>query len=125
MTTAPKMPLAPARSAILLDAFQAMIRRPAPPTGAEMQALARLVEIAQGGTDQGRCVADFLLAWWNAGECGAFDLTTLWSVDHAIAQDMKIVFGMIADHYHYPDALSPTLHDDFMQIIKQWRPENL
>ncbi|WP_456304106.1 DUF7673 family protein, partial [Acetobacter pasteurianus] len=38
-------------------------------------ALARLIKIAKGDTGQSRRVADFLLAWWNAGSCGSFDLT--------------------------------------------------
>ncbi len=42
----------------------------------EKAAFHRLVAIAQRDTGQSRRVADFLLAWWNAGECGGFDLTT-------------------------------------------------
>jgi hypothetical protein len=43
---------------------------------AERAALERLVAHAHGDTHQSRRVAAFLLAWWNAGECGAFDTTT-------------------------------------------------
>ena len=42
---------------------------------AQAAALERLIDIAQRDTGQSRRVADFLLAWWNAGECGGFDLT--------------------------------------------------
>jgi hypothetical protein len=48
-------------------------------------ALERLIEMAQGDTGQSRIVANFLLAWWNAAECGGFDLTDVWAVDTAIA----------------------------------------
>jgi hypothetical protein len=46
-------------------------------------ALQRLIQIAQDDTGQSRIVANFLLAWWNAGECGGFDLTDVWGVDTA------------------------------------------
>jgi hypothetical protein len=48
----------------------------------------RLFRVAQGDTGQSRIVANFLLAWWNAAECGGFDLTDVWSVDTAIAEDI-------------------------------------
>lgn len=46
-------------------------------------AICRLVQIAKGDTGQNRGVANFLLAWWNAEECGGFDLTDLWEWMHA------------------------------------------
>jgi len=49
-------------------------------------AIGRLIQIAQGATGQSRRVANFLLAWWNAEECGRFDLTELWGVDASIAR---------------------------------------
>ena len=42
-------------------------------------ALERLIKIAQGDTGQSRMTAEFLLSWWNAANCGGFDLTTLWA----------------------------------------------
>lgn len=119
-----QLPQAQELSKIPPEVFKAMSRSPAAPTDAEMQSLARLVKIAQGDTGQSRRVAEFLLAWWNAGSCGGFDLTNLWSVDLDIAQDMQTVFGLIAKHHHYPDAIDPALHDEFVAIVKQWRPEN-
>jgi len=62
----------------------------------EKAALERLLDHALLHTGQARRVADFLLAWWNAGECGSFDLTNLWAVDDAIAADMATVFLLIA-----------------------------
>ncbi len=58
-------------------------------------ALVRLVRIAQSDTGQGRRVANFLLAWWNAQACGGFDLTDLWAVDDAIADDMLAITRLI------------------------------
>ena len=58
-------------------------------------ALEGLIQVAQGGTGQSRIVANFLLAWWNAGECGGFDLTDVWGVDTAIAVDMLRVFALL------------------------------
>ena len=54
---------------------------------AAIAALDRLVTIAQSDTGQSARVANFLLAWWNAGDCGGVDLTDLWNVDRAIADD--------------------------------------
>jgi hypothetical protein len=65
-------------------------------------ALERLIQIAQGDTGQSRIVANFLLAWWNAAECGGFDLTDVWVVDTAIAVDMLRVFALLAGGQHYP-----------------------
>lgn len=84
-------------------------------------ALERLIAIAQSDTGQARRVADFLLAWWNAGECGGFDLTNLWGVDASIAEDMVIVFGYVARTHSYPDALG--YNEQFQSIVRTWRPE--
>ena len=48
---------------------------------------------------------EILLAWWNAEECGGFDLTDLWNVDVNIAVDMVAVFAFVANQRHYPDDL--------------------
>ena len=84
-------------------------------------ALERLIAIAQSDTGQARRVADFLLAWWNAGECGGFDLTILWFVDRSIADDMVTVFGYVARANAYPDALG--FNTEFQSIVRGWRPE--
>jgi hypothetical protein len=68
-------------------------------------ALERLVDIGQGDTGQSRIVANFLLAWWNAGECGGFDLTDVWAVDTAIAVDMLRMFALVVGGQQYPDAM--------------------
>jgi hypothetical protein len=87
----------------------------------EEATLERLIAIAQGNTGQSRRVADFLLAWWNAGSCGGFDLTTLWGMDDAIAEDMVSVFGYIARVKNYPDTLG--YKEQFELIVRGWRPE--
>ena len=84
-------------------------------------ALERLIAIAQSDTGQARRVADFLLAWWNAGECGGFDLTNVCGVDASIAEDMVIVFGFVARANAYPDALG--FNAEFQSIVRGWRPE--
>jgi hypothetical protein len=61
------------------------------------------------------------LAWWNAEECGGFDLVTLWSVDEAIAQDMLRVFILIARVQAYPDNLG--YGQEFEQLVKLRRPK--
>lgn len=90
-------------------------------TDTEQVALERLIRIAKADTGQSRRVADFLLAWWNAGSCGGFDLTELWALDDAITADMTTVFAFIARVNKYPDSLG--YEDDFKAIVRAWRPE--
>lgn len=87
----------------------------------ERVALERLIRIAKGDTGQSRRVAEFLLAWWNAGDCGSFDLTELWALDDAITADMKTVFAFIARVSKYPDCLG--YEADFKAIVRAWRPD--
>lgn len=86
-----------------------------------LEALKRLLTIAEGNTHQSRRVADFLLAWWNAGSCGAFDLTSMWALDAAIVADMAVVFRYIGHSAHYPCQLG--LGGRFESIVRNWRPE--
>jgi hypothetical protein len=107
---------------ISLELFRALAgAKPHDPTDEEKQALERLIDIAKNDTGQSRRVADFLLAWWNAGSCGSFDLTNLWAVDTVIADDMVVVFGLIAKTNKYPDSLGYST--DFKAIVRAWRPE--
>lgn len=85
----------------------------------EQAALERLIEIADGNSGQSGYVADFLLAWWNADECGGFDLTKLWSLDTAIAADVVTVTGLISRVHQYPDTLGYKARFD--QLIRAWR----
>jgi len=84
-------------------------------------ALDRLIRIAQGDTGQSRLVANFLLAWWNAGECGGFDLTDLWAVDEAIAADMLEVIAFVARCRRYPDTLG--YDQQFQRLVSAWREQ--
>ena len=87
----------------------------------QKESLERLIAIAQSDTGQARRVADFLLAWWNAGECGGFDLTTLWFADRSIADDMVIDFSYVVRANAYPDTLG--FNVEFQSIVRGWRPE--
>ena len=89
-------------------------------TGPQRMALERLIDIARRDTGQSRKAANFLLAWWNAQECGGFDLTDLWNVDRSIAQDMLTIFGLLIHSMIYPDTLG--YGSDFNALIRAWRP---
>ena len=89
-------------------------------SGRQKAALERLIKIAQGDTGQSRMTAEFLLSWWNAANCGGFDLTTLWGVDTQIAADMVTVFAFVANCHYYPDDLG--YGEEFRQIVHAWRP---
>jgi hypothetical protein len=95
--------------------------RPAPMLEHEKAALERQLDIAQGATGQSRRVAGFLLAWWNAGQCGSYDLTTAWGVDDTIMEDMCVVFRLASRVYTYPDTLG--YGAQFEAIVRAWRPE--
>jgi hypothetical protein len=88
-----------------------------------LAALDRLVTIAQSDTGQSRRVANFLLAWWNATDCGGFDFTDLWMVDRAIADDILAVARLIATRPEYPTAYGYGPH--FEQLVADWRPHLL
>ncbi len=86
-------------------------------------ALFRLVEIAKGNTHQSGRVAGFLLAWWNAEECGGYDLTWAWTLDSEIADDIIAVFSYVTRLRKYPDQITPELNAQFRSIIRTWRPD--
>jgi hypothetical protein len=90
-------------------------------TEPEHAALLRLLKVASSNTGQSRRVADFLLAWWNAASCGSFDLTTAWSLDTALVDDVITVFGLAVRCGSYPDTLGYA--EMFGEVIAQWRPE--
>lgn len=84
-------------------------------------AVERLIDVAGSDTGQARRAADFLLAWWNAVDLGAFNLVEAANVDPAIAEDMITVFAFIARH---PGAVYPDAYQaDIKSIIRQWRPD--
>ena len=88
-----------------------------------LAALDRLVAIAESDTGQSARVANFLLAWWNAGSCGGFDFTDLWMVDTAIAEDIQTVIRLIATSHEYPAAYG--LKPQFERLVADWRPHLL
>lgn len=80
----------------------------------------RLVVIAQSDTGQSRRVANFLLAWWNAGDCRGFGLTDLWMRDRALADDSLAVARLVSTRHQDPSA-----DDDgprFEELVAAWRP---
>jgi len=90
-------------------------------TPEEHAALDRLLTHAQGDSGQSRRVADFLLAWWNAGQCGSYDLTTAWGMDDAIVADVCVVFRLASRSRSYPDKLG--YGPRFEAVVRAWRPE--
>ena len=61
--------------------------------------------MAEGDTGQSDRVRSFLLAWWNAEECGGFDLMDLWNLDTEIVEAIqRILFGL-PNYRFYPDRI--------------------
>jgi hypothetical protein len=90
-------------------------------TEAELTPIRRLLVVARSDTGQAHRVANFLLAWWNATDCGGFDLTEFWSLDPTIRDDMLLTLEFIALHPNYPDHYG--LGDDFAAVVALWRPD--
>lgn len=103
--------------------IEMLFKAPIPPRQSELDALARLISIALHPSGQSQLVANFLLAWWNASEYGGFHMTDLWGVDKPIADDMLSVFSLIMRFHHYPDTITPTLHESFIKIAALWKSE--
>ncbi|PYE39126.1 hypothetical protein DFI02_1312 [Rhizobium sp. PP-F2F-G20b] len=84
-------------------------------------ALEKLLNIAHQDTGQGKRVANFLLAWWNAEVHGGFDLTDLANVDRDVADDMATIFTWLArvDDLAY----RTDYRSEIEQIIAHWRPQ--
>jgi hypothetical protein len=93
------------------------------PTEEERATILRLVKLAQGCTEQSGRVANFLLAWWDAGLCGGFDFANLSGIDQAVARDMVTVFWLVARCDKHPNQIDETLEIEFQAISKAWRPE--
>ena len=112
-----------ARSALAATLARESSWREAEPLDIQLAALRRLVEIAKGDSGQCSKVANFLLAWWNAAECGGFDLTDLWAVDSEIAKDILTVTGLVARRHDYPTAYG--FRPEFEHLVAVWRPHLL
>jgi hypothetical protein len=88
-------------------------------TIAGLEALGRLVAIAQRDTGQSRRVANFLLAWYNAEENGGWDPTDLWGLDAAIAADLLAVLHLLCEEHAYPENLG--FGDELKTLWQLWR----
>jgi hypothetical protein len=89
---------------------------------AMLPALERLLDVARSDTGQSRRVANFILAWWNAGSLGGFDLSDIFAVDRDIARAMATVVAHLAESAaaEYPEAYRAEVEN----LIKLWRPEH-
>ncbi len=84
----------------------------------QIEALARLLKIAQADTGQSRRIANFLLAWHNAEENGGWNPYDLWSVDASIADDILSVLYLVRAG-KYPDSLG--FEREISRVWQQWR----
>lgn len=90
-------------------------------TAQQNDALDRLFEIAIHSDSGGAArVANFLMAWWNAGDYGGFDFTDFWNVDDNILRDFFIVLPFIAANRTYLDE-DEYFKAKFHQVFAAWR----
>src|SRR5438876_164399 len=83
------------------------------------EAIRRLLAVAFRDSGQSRRVADFLLAWHNAGENGGWDPVDMWGVDAVIADDMLLVLRLIRTSHHYPGDIG--FRQEIETVWKLWR----
>lgn len=86
-------------------------------------AVDRLLDLARSDTGQARRTANFLMAWWNAGDLGGFDIADLFSLDTAISSDMATIFTFLGRHPGgiYLDAFGRK--DEMEALVALWRPQ--
>ena len=84
-------------------------------------ALDQLLAVASHDTGQSRAVANFLLAWHNAGDNGGFDLTDLWGLDDTLVSACAVLFLWVASNRAYPDDLG--YGPAFKTLWARWRAQ--
>lgn len=84
-------------------------------------ALDRLIAVARSDTDQSRRVADFLLAWWNDGDNGAFPISHMFGVDREIGFDIATIVAFLAAHPGAIYADQFGRRDDMTELVELWR----
>ena len=84
-----------------------------------LEALGRLLKVAQRDTGQSRRVANFLLAWHNAEENGGWDPVDLWNLDAGIADDMLKVMRLVRESHSYPDGFG--FRNEIGAVWRLWR----
>lgn len=89
-------------------------------TASEIRSLEQLLAAASNDTGQSARVADFLLSWWSAADCGGWDPTAMWSLDQELADAILVVLGYIHRARRYPDSLG--FGSEFVLLVRQWRP---
>src|SRR5712692_9326579 len=87
------------------------------------EAVHRLLLIASQDTGQARRVADFLLAWHNAGENGGWDPVDLWSVDSDIADDILMVLELIRESRRYPGDIG--FGEEIQAVWESWTSKSI
>lgn len=86
-------------------------------------ALTRLIPLAMGDTGQARCVANFLMAWWNGPELGHFEIADMFGLDIDVANDITSVIGFLGQNDRgavYIDGLG--FAEEMQDVIALWRP---
>ncbi|UNP30727.1 DUF7673 family protein [Lysobacter gummosus] len=79
-----------------------------------------LIDVASNDTGQSRRVANLLLSWWNADECGGFDPTDLWCLDSNIRDSALRLIIYVAKVQRHPDKLGYARQ--FERLVRTWRP---
>jgi hypothetical protein len=87
-------------------------------------AIDRLLDraLSRTGAGQNRFCARFLLAWWNAPQCGGWDLADAWGCDRAIQDDIVAVFLFVTYNNVWPNTQGAGYGLRFDELVAEWRP---
>jgi DNA-binding XRE family transcriptional regulator len=93
----------------------------------EIEALTRLMSVAEGADIEAARCAVFLLGWYAPGEIGGVDLSLVgWGLSSGVTEDMVKVFGfMLRIQQRRLSIHSPKIDRLFHRLMEQWFPEVL
>jgi len=93
----------------------------------EIEALSRLMLVAEGADIEAARCAVFLLGWYAPGEIGGVDLSLVgWGLSSTVTEDMVKVFGfMVRVQQRRLSIHSPKIDRRFHRLMEQWFPEVL
>lgn len=85
----------------------------------EHEAFTNVFAVARNRSGQSRRAADFLLACWNAEDCGKWAPMDLWAMDRTLARDMLIILSVLNRAHCYFDAFG--YREQIDEIFAMWR----
>ena len=88
-------------------------------------AIRELIMVARTDTPEGVRVRRFLMAWWDMGEYGGFDVLDICSVEPLTKQHISTCISYLAtaSGVHYPNTISETFDLDMRELTFKRRED--